>query len=42
MQDEDITGIEDMEFETNRGAVYCSFLIRTKYGDIQAERAVKI
>ncbi len=42
MQDEDITGIEDMEFETNRGAIYCSFLIRTKYGDIQAERAVKI
>lgn len=42
MQDEDITGVEDMEFTAKRGTVCCSFVIRTKYGDIQAEKAVEL
>lgn len=42
MQDEDIMGVDDMEFAVNRGTVCCNFVIHTKYGDIQAEKAVKL
>lgn len=42
MQDEDIIGVDDMEFTVKRNTVFCSFLIRTRYGDIQAEKEVSI
>lgn len=42
VQDSRITSVEEFEFEVKRNKVFCTFKVKTIFGEINAERAVNI
>lgn len=42
VQDGRITSVEEFEFEVKRNKVFCTFKVKTIFGEINAERAVNI
>lgn len=41
-QDDRITGVDEWEFETGRNSVRVTFVVRTIYGDVSAEKEVEV
>jgi len=42
VQDSRILGVDNFSFETNKGKVHATFTVHTIFGDIEAERVVRI
>ena len=42
MQDKRITGVDEFTFEHRKGIIFTTFLVRTIFGDIRAEREVAV
>lgn len=42
VQDSRILGVDNFSFETNKGKVHATFTVHTIFGDVEAERVVRI
>ncbi len=42
VQDSRILGVDNFSFETNKGKVHTTFTVHTIFGDVEAERVVRI